>query len=73
MQEIASKTSISRTSLYSYYSSKEEILLDSMSYHLNIVVEELDKIISELDDSNSIDNNEIVNLLTNLILLIELF
>ena len=40
MQEIASKTSISRTSLYSYYSSKEEILLDSMSYHLNVVVEE---------------------------------
>lgn len=38
-----------------------------MSYHLNVVVVELDKIISELDDSNTIDNNEIVNLLTNLI------
>ena len=34
MQEIADNTSISRTSLYSYYKSKEEILLDSMIKHL---------------------------------------
>ncbi len=59
MEEIAKKTSLSRTSIYSYYESKEEIVLDSMSNHLILVNEELENIINdnkELSKEELVDN-----------------
>ncbi len=62
MQEIADNTSISRTSLYSYYKSKEEILLESMSRHLK----EINSKMEELAKNNLLKIEEMIEELFNL-------
>ncbi len=56
LKDVASSTQISRTAIYSYYKSKEEILLDSLYNHFILLDDELEKIISlEIKESEAIN------------------
>ena len=56
LKDIAASTHISRTAIYSYYKSKEEILLDSLYNHFISLDDELEKIISlEIKESEAIN------------------
>lgn len=52
IKEVAEKTHISRTAIYSYYQSKEEILLDCLRLHFAYLDSDLEKLLSKKDFSN---------------------
>ena len=47
LKDIAAKTSIGRTAIYSYYSRKEEILLDCLYYHFIDLDDGLQKLLNK--------------------------
>lgn len=62
LKDIAKNTSISRTAIYSYYKSKEEILLDSLYYHFIELDDGLEKYLPNIKTKE-----EVVKKLTSLL------
>ena len=57
LKDVADLTSISRTALYSYYKSKEEILLASLLHHFMTLDDELEKLSEkEINEETLIDS-----------------
>ncbi len=72
LKDIASLTKISRTAIYSYYKSKEEILLDSLYNHFILLDDDLESLLNKEELTKEVVTSTISSLFNKHVIILKI-